>query len=974
MTKTVLNGSLVVQLLNTMKTKSSALFFTLVFFLFSTATKAQLKVIQYTLNNGLTVILNPDPTQSKIAASVAVNTGSKNDPSDATGMAHYLEHLLFKGTTTLGTIDYEKEKVYLDSVYYYYDQLGLTSDEDKRAKIQGKINTHSLAASEYAMPNEFDKLLKSIGSTGINATTSNDLTIYFNTIPTHQINKWLDIYAHRFMDPVFRSFQSELEVVYEEKNRAMDNLQRRVLVAFDQAFYEGHPYGENLTLGTVEHLKNPSLTKMYKYFEDYYVANNMALIIAGDFDAEALRPMIEKTFGQLEAGKVPEKDIAPPRSFKGREVMKNRITPIKVGIMGWHTVPSFHKDQTGMEVISYLLQNESRTGLLDELKRENKLMEIFSFGEIRDEAGNQQVIFLPKIIGQSLKKAESLVLEKINRLKTGDFSDDLLQSVKNEMYKDYQQQVEGLENRGYLLANAFRKGKKWEDIASYPDEIKAISKEDVQRLANAYLGDDYFIMQSRTGFPKKKKLDKPNFKPVKVDQSQESEYAKKFKEIPTDEIKNKFIDFDKDLDIIALGKQSNLFAVENPVNDIYSLRIQFHRGTALDPQLELLADLFDYAHPQGQTASAYRKELSLLGSLLNVQAGGSYFTLSLSGLEDNLEAVLGKLNLLIEAPIIEADKIKNLANTYKTDRKVEKEDGMMHGRAMVQSRLYKDRAPLLNRPSLSGIKNTTTAELIDGFNAVKKTAVSIHFTGKTNGEELAQLLKDQLKLDWDAPSQLDQHLSMQAIEENEVILLNNKKMVQNSVFFIRTSSPFELDHYPRMQLFNTYYDGGFSGLLTQEIREYRSLAYASSGGYDYTGYPETINFFYTVLGCQADKTNEAVEVAYDLIQNMPDKRDRMEMVKNNLKLKQQSTYPDFRDLSSVVEAYMIKGLKEDPNKFAQNQYDQLDFDDLLTFYQKEIQNRPTLLAIYGDLSKVDITALEKIGPVKELERKDVIVP
>jgi len=957
-----------------MKNNCSTLLLTFLIFFISLSSKAQLEVIQYQLDNGLTVILNPDPTKSKIAASVAVNTGSKNDPSDATGISHYLEHLLFKGTTSLGTIDYEKEKIHLDSVYYYYDQLGLRIDDDKRKKIQANINKHSLAASQYAMPNEFDKLLKSIGSTGINATTSNDLTIYFNTIPTHQINKWLDIYAHRFMNPVFRSFQSELEVVYEEKNRAMDNLQRRVVVAFDQAFYKGHPYGENLTLGTVEHLKNPSLTKMYAYFEEYYVANNMALIVAGDFDSDAIRPMIKKTFGQLKSGEVPENTIKAPRKFDGREILKNRLTPIKVGIMGWHTIPSFHNDQTGMEVISYLLQNESRTGLLDELKRENKLMEIFSYGDIGDEAGNQVVVFLPKILGQSLRKAENLVLEKIERLKTGDFSDELLQAVKNEMYKDFQRNVERLEGRGYLLANAFRKGKKWEDIAAYPEEIKSISKEDIQRLAKTYLSKDYFVMQSRTGFPKKQKLDKPNFKPVKVDQSQESIYAKRFKDIPTAPIKNKFVDFEKDLDLIPLGKESNLFLVQNPVNDIYSLDIKFHRGTSLDPQLELLANLFDYAHPKNQSASVYRKQLSLYGSLLSVQAEGSYFILSLQGLEENLERMMQHLDLLISEPIIEEEKIKILANTYKTDRKTEKEDGVLHGRAMIQSRLYGNEAPLLNRPALKSIKKTQTSTLLHAFDEVKKTAVSIHFVGKTPSNKLVEMLKQQLSLDWDAPSQLKDHLPMQAIEENEVLLLNNKKMVQNQVFFIRTGSIFKLEQYPKMELFNTYYDGGFSGLLTQEIREYRSLAYASQGGYRYTGFPHSINYFYTLIGCQADKTNEATEVAYELMQNMPDKRDRLEMVRNNLKLKQQAIYPDFRDISSVVESYMIKGLKEDPNSYAQAQYDQLDFDDLLRFYQKEIQSKPTLLAIYGDISKVNKAALEKIGPVKELERKDVIVP
>ena len=193
---------------------------------------AQLKIIEYKLKNGLTVILNPDSNTNQMTGAVAVNTGSKNDPTEATGISHYLEHLLFKGTKDLGTVNYEAEKTHLDSIKHLYDQIAQTKNEEKRAALQQKINKHAVAAGQYTMPNEFDKLLKSIGSTGVNASTSQDLTIYYNDFPVEQIAKWLDIYAHRFQDPVFGSFQSELEVVYEEKNRAMDNMERRVQEKF----------------------------------------------------------------------------------------------------------------------------------------------------------------------------------------------------------------------------------------------------------------------------------------------------------------------------------------------------------------------------------------------------------------------------------------------------------------------------------------------------------------------------------------------------------------------------------------------------------------------------------------------------------------------------------------------------------------------------------------------------------------------
>lgn len=945
------------------------LFITIMFPLWSLA---QLNIIQYQLSNGLTVILNPDQTQNKVAASVAINTGSKNDPTDATGISHYLEHLLFKGTTELGTIDYDKEKPYLDSINYYYDKLGKTNEDEERKSIQQKINVFSIKASQYSMPNEFDKLLKSIGSTEVNATTSNDLTIYYNTIPPHQINKWLDIYAHRFINPVFRSFQSELEVVYEEKNRAMDNMQRRVLETFGEEFYKGHPYGEKNTLGSVEHLKNPSLTKMYNYFQEYYVANNMALIICGDINVDEIKPLIEKTFGKLKKGTVPQNNIQPPRPFEGREVKKMRMTPIKAGIMGYRTAERFHHDEIALEAISYLFSNEAGTGLIDELKNDNQLMEAFAFPEVSDEAGQQVFVFLPKIIGQSLKKAEKLILNKIDRLKTGDFPDDLLSSVKNEMYKDFQVQIENINNRGWLLSNCFRKGKKWEDIANYPKEVENLSKENIVKVAQKYFTEDYFVLQTRTGFPKKEKLEKPNFKAGKIDQSKESSYAKYFNSLESGKVQNKFIDFKKDLSITKLGAKSTLYVVNNPVNDIYELRIQFHIGTLSKSNLSVLAELMNYAHPKAQTLSTFKKELSTIGSLYSFYTGASYFTLKLSGIERDLELVLEKIDNLISTTEIDDNSIKTVINTYKTDRKVDKESPLLIARAMAQYSIYGDQSPLLNRPGLNEIKKMSGAQFSKDLELVKKHAVNVHFSGKTSTEELQQLLNEKLSLNWDGESKLATSIDITDEKKNKVLLIDNKKMIQSHIFFIKPSTLFEINQYPKIRLFNAYFGGGFSGILKQEIREYRSLAYTSSARYLYTSHPKTKNYFFTYIGCQADKTNEAAEVAYNLITEMPKKEDRMDLIRNNVQLKQQSEYPSFRSLSSTVEAYLYKGLSHDPNEYAIQQYEHLQFKDIIDFYTNYIQNTPTFLNIYGDMKRIDKAKLEKIGEVKEIEKERVI--
>lgn len=939
---------------------------------FSFGSFAQLKVIQYQLDNGFTVYLNPDPSINDITGAVAVNTGSKNDPIDATGMSHYLEHLLFKGTAELGTINFEKEKVHLDSIYYYYDELGKTTDEKERAAIQQQINYHSIEAGKFAMPNEFDKLLKSIGSTRVNATTSPDLTIYFNTFPAHQVPKWVNLYAHRFIDPVFRSFQSELEVVYEEKNRAMDDMQRRILETFNESFYKGHPYGEKNNLGKIEHLKNPSLTKMYEYFRHYYIANNMALILIGNFNVEEVKPLIEKEFGQLKSGKLPENNISPPQNLAGRVVEKARITPIKVGIYGFRTVPNHHLDEPVLDVISYLLQNEAGTGLIDQMVDNNELMLAYSFGENTDEAGSHTFVLLPKVFIQSFKKAEKKLFAQLERLKSGDFSDNLLQSVKNAAYKDIQQRIERPANRGYMIADAFRSGLSWEELMKEEQAIQSVTKEDIMKAAQKYFDSNYFAFLSRTGFPKKQKLSKPNFKPLKVQQDSSSLYAKKFDKLPETLPSSRFIDFDKDLTIKTLGKNSKLFVVNNPTNDIYELEIKFHIGQAKEPKLLPLAQFMKYAYPSNSSLSEFKEQLGLLGSNLSFLSSGSSFTLKLNGIEQQLDEVFSKINDLLATPAFEASGLESMYKSVKTNRKQEETNGLLIARAMAQYGLYGDKSILKNRLSTAEIKKLSLQDYKMLFEQVKNNSVSIHFTGKTKASEIEQLINNHIQLKYDAESEYPTTIPLVERTQNEVLIVDNKDLVQSHLFFVKTSDEFKNDNLAVTNLFNQYFDGGFSGILTQEVREYRSLAYSSTAKYDFTLSDRPEAYFYTYIGTQGDKTNASAKLTNDLINKIPLKPERMDLVRKNVVLKNQSTFPSFRNLSQTVEQYLIRGITTDPNIEASKEYKNIDFNKLIEFYQKEIQVKPTFLGIHGDADRFNLKDLEEIGKVKVIKREEVI--
>ncbi len=194
-----------------------------------------LKVTIHRLENGLTVYLSENHQTPRIAAQIVVRAGGRHDPRNSTGMAHYLEHMLFKGTTSLGTLDWNAEKQHLQKIRDLYEKLFDTKDEVERKKIFGEIDEANKLAAKYGIPNELDKLFKTFGFSGINAYTSTERTVYTVDIPKNRVEAWAAIESERFLNPVFRLFQTELETVYEEKNRAMDNPQRVMYEAYSQA-------------------------------------------------------------------------------------------------------------------------------------------------------------------------------------------------------------------------------------------------------------------------------------------------------------------------------------------------------------------------------------------------------------------------------------------------------------------------------------------------------------------------------------------------------------------------------------------------------------------------------------------------------------------------------------------------------------------------------------------------------------------
>lgn len=926
---------------------------------------------RYTLENGLTVILNYDPDQTGVFGAVGVKVGSKNDPSDATGMAHYQEHMLFKGTTSLGTLDWEKEKPYIDSIFMMYDELGKTKDEVKRLEIQTKINDYSVKANEYAAPNEFSNLIKSIGGTGLNAFTSPDMTVYHNSFPANQMEKWLELYSHRFIDPVFRGFQSELEVVYEEYNMNADFFVSKLLEEFNKNLFKNHPYGTQTTIGTVEHLKSPSLTKMYEFFKKYYVANNMVLVLSGNFDTKTAKPMIASKFGRLRSAKV--EGLAPIAEdpFDGREFVEVKMSPVKIGAMAFRTVPAGHPDELKLQVLNALLNNESSSGLLDKLAVDNELLMAAMEPMPYHDHGATLLIFLPKIIGQKLEEAEKLVLTQLRKVHKGEFEDWQLASAKNNLYMREQQALESKESVALNLITAEMTGVDLESVFSTAQRIKAITKEEVIEAAKKYYGKNYLSFYSKMKLNnKKEKVSKPSYEPVVPNQDVESDYAQEFNKIKAGEALIKFINFEKDIAHKTTLNGNSVYLANNPKNDIFSLRMEFEVGTHENPMLEYAASLMSLAGTKDLEAKSLMDTFNYYNCSFGAYATETKVIYELTGLEENLEKVLPYINELMHGPKFMESAKKQLVQGARAERLIERTQKDAFADAVWEYARYGEESAYLDRYTFKEIKNMELADLEQAMVSVNEYKCTTHYVGKKNIDEVRMAL--DLHIEW-APKpkagQLDYYKKIRTYDKNTIYFASKKSARQSTVNIMTNSQEYNSSMSADISGFNLYFGGDFSGLVLQEIREYRSLAY-SAGAYvakpGYVGQPANFMGF---VATQADKTNEAIDVYMDLLTDMPKKEDRMDMIRQYLVNTAQNNQPGFRYITRTVVYWQNLGYEKDPRRTLLKEYKKMSFEDILSYYENNIKGDTVVMAIMGDKREIDLEALEQYGTVIVMKRK-----
>ncbi|MBQ9587897.1 MAG: insulinase family protein [Bacteroidales bacterium] len=926
----------------------------------------EIKVETFFLDNGMKVVLAEEHSKPEIYGSVLVHAGSKDEDTNATGVAHYLEHIMFKGTDRIGTIDWASEKPLLDSISDLYDQMQQTADPEQRHQIQLEINRLNIAASKYAIPNETDAILQKMGCTGLNAGTSWDQTIYYNTLPSNQLENWMEVYAERFRAPVFRLFQGELEAVYEEKNlRSNSNPVNAFVEGMLTEAFGNHPYSRPI-IGHTRHLKNPQPSEMYKFYNRWYVANNLTLILVGDFKTSEAKQLAKKYFSSLPSGQLPEKKNYELPKFEKQVVKNVRQTPLKMGVMIFPGVNNSHPDHVALEMMSEILSGERFTDAMTEHKLLAAMYSPFAF----NEAGANVIIYAPKIVGQSHAKAEEVVWQCLDSIKAGLFSDTLLRSIKMEAALSNKRLVESAAGINSLLQGLEAAGQSYDDWIAENIKRQEMSREDIIAVAKKYFDRNHVtIIRSKMGFPKPEEAVKPDWEHLESqNQDAHTDFAKHIEENTPTPIKPQVIDFNHDVAITPVTSQTRLYSVKNPKNDLFELDIVYNYGTMDDPELDRAANYLQMLGTGDMNLTKYMTAMRLLGGECYLNVGTYVTTLQISGPEDNMEAIVDLALARLRNPRHDKSQIDLIVKNSKGDKKAAKNDVSSWSNALQDFVIYGDKSDYLNHMPIKKWGKMSGEQMASEIDSIYTRNGYVVFVGNNEPDKIVKMLRDKNLVREGVKIVPPRALHREQPYEATVWYADNNKFVEAYINYIFPSSNFDTVDEASALLFNEYFGGGMNSVVFQEIREFRSLGYHTSGYFNYDRRNLNRSYMRCFLAAQSDKTIDGLEAMQSIVQDLPLRQDKFDAAKQGLITTRNGNYLSFRSIPSTVGYWMEeRGLSADPRQAVTAKIHSLSMDDMAAFHTKYIKDRPMSIMLCAKMKNVDMEKLKTFGKLKEVK-------
>ena len=927
----------------------------------------------YTLDNGLRVYLSVNKETPRIHTYVAVKTGSRNDPAETTGLAHYLEHLMFKGTKQFGTTDAEKEAPLLKDIEERYEKYRTLTDPEQRKRAYHGIDSVSQLAAKYFIPNEYDKLMSSIGAEKTNAYTSNDVTCYTEDIPANEVDNWAKIQADRFQNMVIRGFHTELEAVYEEYNIGLTRDGNKEWEALSKLLFPTHPYGTQTTIGTQEHLKNPSIVNIKNYFNRYYVPNNVAICMAGDMDPEKVIATIDKYFGSWKR--------SDALSFPQFPKQKTLTAPKDTTVMGpeaenivlaWGFDGGQSLQSDTLDVIANILSN-GKAGLMDiNLSQKMKYLGGEAFAMSLTEYGLMGISASPKE-GQSLDEVKKLVLGEVENLKKGNFPDELLPAVINNMKLEYYHALEKNQDVADQFVDAFIKGREWQTVVGRLDRISKMTKAQIVAFANKYLNNNYALVYKRQGEDTtQKKIDKPQITPIPSNRDLQSDFVKEIIASKTTPIEPRFVDFNKDLVKTKTKKGLPVLYVPNKQSGLFTLSFRYDFGLEADKRLPIAVDYLEYLGTNKLSPEQVKQRFYQLACDYSISAGTDNLNVTISGLNENMPKALWLVEHLLANAKVDKEAYMELVELVKKSRKDNRSNQNANFGALAAYGIYGPYNKVRNVMSNAELDKTNPQTLLNLLKGLRNYKHEVLYCGQSSPEALVKTIDEGHVIGKTLANvpQGKRYTEMQT-KENEVWMAPYEAKNIYMMLYNNSGKGWNVEQQPMVYLFNEYFGTGMNGIVFQELRETRGLAYNASARYTTPSRVGGTESLQANIISQNDKMMDCVKAFNNIIDEMPQSDKAFELAKQaSMKRIATERTTKFGIINAYLQARRL-GLDFDIKERIYNALPKITLKEMVEFEKQAMAKKPLRYLILGDEKNLDMKGLEKIGKIKKVTTQEI---
>ncbi|HSH67843.1 MAG TPA: insulinase family protein, partial [Bacteroidia bacterium] len=787
-----------------------------------------------------------------------------------------------------------------------------------------------------------------------------------------QIDNWTTIESERFRNPVLRIFHTELEAVYEEKNRSLDNDGFKVWEALFLGLFPNNTYGSQTTIGTIEHLKNPSLKEIKKYYDKYYVPNNMAICISGDLDPDATIKLIDEKFSVLKPKPVPayepyiEKPITQPVV---KEVLGPQAENVTLGFrFGGANTP----DADMVFMVDQVLSN-GKAGLIDlNLNQQQKVLSAGTYIEGLKDYTIHIFEGEPKA-GQSLEQVRDLLLAQIDNVKQGKFPDWLLNAIINNVKLQQTKAYESNSARANAFVSAFISETGWKEYVNRINRLSKITKQQIiDFVKKNYTNSNYAIVYKRVGEDKNvQKVIKPAITPVQVNRAEKSEFLKTILSKPVKDIQPVFLDFNTDIKKFTIKNNIQVLYTPNTENKTFAMYYIFDMGTNQNKKLEMAINYLQYLGTKELTAAQVQEEFFKLGCSYSVNAREDQVYVSISGLTENIE----KATKLFENLLATAQPNEEALKSLIADVQKKREDAKLNKREILFGALfnygkYGKNSPYTHILSNKELENLTASDLISIINKLTSYEHRILYYGNNTQQELTALL-DKVHQTPAALLPVPPLVDFAEKDANTNVYVVDYDMKQAEVIFLAKDGLYNKELIPKISLFNEYFGAGMSSIVFQDMRESKALAYSVFSAYAPADKKIDYNYVFSYIGTQADKLPEAMSGMMDLVNNFPE-------AENNFVAAKESVLQDIRSERIIKTKILFfyenakkLGWDHDKRIDVYSKVPLLTFDEIKAFEQKHLKEKQYTVLVIGKKELLDMKTLEKYGKVTFLPLEDI---